>query len=370
MNTKTLIPLVAGLAIGGFALWMGFNTLKSARGAQQIVAEVQLWSPKSDIPRGTEITEEMVQPMPFPANLVPPGAVQSRKDLLGRVPRLELPAGLPILADLLLPPGTRPGIYVKPGYRAVAVKIDESSGVDYHLEPGCFVDVVGSFSVQRAGRSEMRAQTIVENVEVAAVGPRVSVVDDTGGKGSGRPESRTVRAVTLFVKPNDVPRLLLTEQQGRIKLSMRGRGDETAAQAPRVVSDRELIGEEGDADQAGEKKNGTATLLERLRNWLTPPAPVAASPAPTAARVPAGPRLPATAWAVAIYRGAGRELVHFKSRDSSERVDVDEKDRCDSIFGTGPVRPTSDTAMGAEPQTETHASEDAAATEEPKEPSE
>jgi len=345
MNGKTLIPLAAGLGIGGFALWMGFNTLRNARGAQQAPSEVHLWSPKTDIPRGTEITEDMVQPLQFPANMLPPGAVQDQKGLLGRVPRLDLPAGLPILDDLLLPPGARQGIFVRPGYRAVAVKIDESSGVDYHLEPGASVDVVGSFSVQRNGRQEVCAQTIVENVEIAAVGPRVSFVskEESGGKNQGQRENRMVRAVTLFVKPEDVPKLLLTEQQGHLKLSLRGGGDSVEVGSSRTVSDRELTGEARESPPESGPAVATSGL-ERLRNMFNkPPAPAPA--APTAVR----PVLDLT-WVVAVYRGTGRELVHFKSRDSSERVNAENEDASRSIFGP-PKRtaPPGDTTGAEEP---------------------
>lgn len=371
MNGKTLVPLVAGLGIGGFALWMGFNTLRNARGAQQAPTEIPLWSPKTDIPRGTEIAEDMLQPLQFPASVLPPGAVQHKKDLLGRVPRLDLAAGLPILDELLLPAGARAGIFVRAGFRAVAVKIDEGSGVDYHLEPGACVDVVGSFSVQRNGRQEMCAQTIVENVEIAAVGPRLSSVgkDESGGKNQGSRENRSVRAVTLFVKPEDVPKLLLTEQQGHLKLSLRGGGDSAELGSRRTVSDRELSGAEPDSSPGSGA--GVASLLERLRNLFTKPQ----STSPAAATVAARPVLDLT-WAVAICRGTGRETVHFKNRNSCERVEPEDQDSNRSIFGppkggTGlkPVPPRDATEAGEpKPKPETPGTDEPG--EAPKEPHE
>jgi pilus assembly protein CpaB len=369
MNGKTLIPLAAGLGIGGFALWMGFNTLRNARGAQQAPTEIPLWSPKTDVPRGTEITEEMLQPLQFPASLLPPGAVQHKQDLVGRVPRLDLAAGLPILDELLLPAGARAGIFVRAGFRAVAVKIDEGSGVDYHLEPGAYVDVVGSFNVQRNGRQEMCAQTIVENVEIAAVGPRLSFVgkEESGGKNQGARENRLVRAVTLFVKPEDVPKLLLTEQQGHLKLSLRGGGDSAEVGSRRTVSDQELTGTE--PDSAPKSGAGAPSLLERLRGLFTKPQstpPATAAAAPVAAR----PVLDLT-WAVAVCRGTGREMVHFKNRDSCERVEPEDQDSNRSIFGppkrTAPPRDATE-AGEPKPKPETPGTDEPGAA--PKEPQE
>lgn len=306
MNGKALIPLAAGLGIGGFALWMGFNTLKSAQGAQKPVAETQVWGAQTDIPRGTEITEDMIGPLRFPASLVPKGALTDKEKLIGRVPRVDAAAGLPILDDMLLPAGTRPGIFVKSGYRAVAVQIDSGSGVDYHLEPGCFVDVVGSFSVRRPGaQQETLARTIIENVEVAAVGPWVSAVrrdrDEEGSKGD-----RKVRAVTLFVRPEDVPKLLLAEQKGRIKLSLRSDDDGNPMAARKPVSDLELTGEKAPVvEEPVAAQPPSASFLGQLRQLL--------------ARASKKPRV-SKVWEVAVYRGQELETLRFKDRDSRELV--------------------------------------------------
>lgn len=311
MNGKALIPLIAGLGIGGFALWMGFNTLKSAQGAPRQVEVVEVWSANTDIPRGTQVTEEMVVPLSFPPELVPEGAVKDKTELVGRVPRLDAPAGLPILESMLMPPGARPGIHVKPGYRAVAVQIDSGSGVDYHLEPGSYVDVVGSFSVRRDGRPETLARTILENVEVAAVGPRLSPV--TTEDGDKKHSSRVVRAVTLFVRPDDVPRLLLAEQKGRIKLSLRSDADTGRLLARDMVSDRELTGEEMTvADEAP-----SDTLFDRLKNMFAQPEESPDDGLTIAVR----PRV-CPVWEVAIYRGQQKETVRFKNRDSREQAET------------------------------------------------
>ncbi len=347
MNGKALIPLAAGLGIGGFALWMGFSTLKSARGSQKPAEDVQVWSAQADIPRGTEITAEMIAAVPFPTKLVPEGAITDQEQLLGRVPRLDAPAGLPILEKMLLAPGARAGIHVKPGFRAVAVKIDAGSGVDFHLEPGCFVDVVGSFTVRRDNRQETLARIIVENVEVAAVGPRVSPV--RSGDLEEKTTKRTVRAVTLFVHPDDVPKLLLAEQKGKIKLSMRNDEDGGKVASRRAISDRELTGEVPEKEtKEGESEDAKAagSFLGRLRGMFTQPE---VKPAPTPLQLAAGPPVLASPpWEIAIYRGQEREIVRFKDRDSRELVDDDAENPAQS-GKVGPaaqqeLRPPSTTA--------------------------
>ena len=323
MNGKALIPLVAGLTIGGFALWMGVNALKSARGAQKPVENVKVWAAKSPIPHGAKITEDMIKPMAFPPKLIPPGAFQTKDDLIGRVPRIDAPAGLPVLEDMLLPPGAPDGLHVPAGYRAVAVKIDEGSGVDYHLEPGCFVDVVGSFSMRRGGRQETLARTVVENVQVGAVGQRVSRVhsEDEDGKSPGR----SIRAVTLFVKPDDVPKLLLAEQKGRIKLSLRNDRDGSGRASNEAVRASELLGQKPEET----KQEPQPSFFDRLTAmWAK---------AQSSTDVPMPVMQVDESWEVIVCRGETRDSVRFKNADSSERVVEEDSNKTNK--GPRPSRP-------------------------------
>lgn len=330
MNAKALIPLVAGLGVGGFALKLGLDTVKRAQGSQPSVDKVQIWAAQTDIPRGTKISEEMIKAMPFPPQLAPEGSFQGKKELVGRVPRVDAPAGLPLLENMLHPPGTIAGLHPKPGFRAVAVKIDESSGVDYHLEPGSFVDVVGSFTVRRDRRQETIAKVILENVQVAAVGPRLSPVSPS--EDGERSSKRAVRAVTLFVKPEDVPSLLLTEQKGRIKLSLRNDADSGRVQNRAAATESALIEgtpEKVEVVQEQAEKAPEKSWIERLQAMFPQPKP---GVEPGLALAPPDPP-----WVVVIYHGQDQETVRFKNRTS--RVRVGEEEPGASLFGPA-QRPT------------------------------
>lgn len=311
MNAKALIPLVAGLAIGGFALKMGIDTLRRARGAERPTQMVQVWAARQDVPRGVELTDGALTQIKFPASAVPKGAITDKEQVLGRVPELDVVAGLPILDHMLLPPGERLRLQVKPGYRAVAVKIDEGSGVDYHLEPGCFVDVTASFNVGRqGGEAETVATTIIENVEVAAVGSRLS---PQGGVESAEDTSRrSVRAVTLYVKPEDVSRLSVAERVGRIKLSLRGNGDSGAIETPELFSNAQWMQPKPDA---GTPETSPANDLSQWTQALLAQASAQSNPATTT--TPAVSRK----WVVDIYLGQQpKQTKVFESTDSFQTV--------------------------------------------------
>ncbi len=304
MNAKALVPLIAGLGIGGLALKMGMDTLKRAQGAPRAATAVEVWVPTENIPRGTEVLAEKLRVQRYPLEMLPAGVVRDKQQIVGRVVDLDAVAGLPILESMLLPPGERVRVVPKPGFRAVAVKVDESSGVDGHLEPGCYVDVSATVRIRRNHRTELAARTILENVQVLAVGPRITPqtgkAADEKDKGAGR---NTVRAVTLSVRPEDVQKLLLAEQEGKIKLSLRNADERGPALEPEAE-----VAARAAAQRAAEQWAAVGELLNTLVAGLQRPARAANPP-------PADPP-----WVVPLFKGDKRSEVVFKNRASRERL--------------------------------------------------
>lgn len=329
MNTKAVIPLIAGLGIAGVAGKLGYDYVKKAQGAQ--TQRVQLWAVMEDVPRGQSIQDADLRPIPFPAELAPKTAFTDKQKLIGRVPHTGVPAGVPVLETMLLPPGTSPGVHVPPGLRAVAVKIDESSGVDNHLQPGCRVDVVGYFTVKNAGnRNETIARTIVENVEVAAVGQRLAPEvperpsADAKAKKSAPSREKPARAVTLLVTPEQVPALLIAEHRGEIKLSMRGSEDKGNLTEIETVHEGEVTGlvdpNEKKAVDA-EKGGGLAGWMENLfgPKPKTEPEPPVAQAEPVAEPEPAKPEYIAM---MKIVNGSEMRTVGWTKDHPDQPVDI------------------------------------------------
>ncbi len=324
MNAKAIIPLVVGLGIAGVAAKLGFDYVNKAKG--ETVQTVKLWAPLQDIPRGVAISESMLKPIAFPKSIAPAGALRDPKKIVGRVPHTNVPAGVPILDSELLPPGQRPGLQVPPGYRAVAVKIDESSGVDNHLEPGCRVDVVGVFTVRRNNRAETLAKTLIENVEVAAVGQRIAPptptpAEEKQGKKGGKRE-RPPRAVTLYVRPQQVPVLHLAEQKGKIKLAMRGLTDAEPADEVAQIDEDTLLGD-GKQDK---DENAGPSLAEQVSGFFgtllksdEPPAP---QPAPEPEPEPVVQTPPQPKWVMVVCNGDDRQMLAWMEMDSFQPIEL------------------------------------------------
>lgn len=318
MNIKAVIPLVAGLGIAGLAAKLGLDYVKKAQGSQ--AKSVELWAVSADVPRGVAIEETMLAPMKFPAELVPRSALADKTSIIGRVPHTGVPAGLPVLDTMLLPAGVKAGVFVPPGYRAVAVKIDESSGVDNHLQPGCKVDVVGYFTIRgSSGKSETIARTIIENVEVAAVGQRLAVeaptkTDPKDKKPAPSTKDKPARAATLLVKPEQVPILLLAEQKGEIKLSMRGLDDTDFVNRDDKVTEAAVTGAPTDPS----KDSGIAGLIARLTRPQQEEPPPAAAPAEEPPQ-PTGPVFEST---MVIYLGAEKKVLGWIAGKPTEPIEL------------------------------------------------
>jgi Flp pilus assembly protein CpaB len=269
--------------------------------------------------------------MKFPQELAPQGAVSDKEKIVGRVPHTGVPAGVPILDNMLLPPGVKAGIHVPPGFRAVAVKIDEGSGVDNHMQPGCRVDVVGYFTIKQSGKTETVARTIIENVEVAAVGQRLSPDAPSKSEGkdgksssSGKPE-KPARAATLLVKPEQVPTLLLAEQKGEIKLSMRGLEDTSLAGRDDKTHEKDVTGE-GDAEQkaAAEQKKQTDLLANFMDGFKKKEKAEAkleetAAPAVTQNEEPAEPQFEST---MVLYLGSEKKVLGWVAGYPNQPIDI------------------------------------------------
>lgn len=336
MNAKSLIPLVIGLGVGGYALKMVFDTVKRAQGAKP--ETVNVWTAREDIPRGTSIDETSIQAVEFPANAVPEGAFQVKEDLLGRVPRITAPANLPILEPMLLPPGSNAGLWVRPGFRAVSIKIDESSGVSNLLQPGSRVDMIGYFKTTRGGRRETISRTLIENVEVAAVGARINIAVEVDGKKRG---VKPARAVTLFVRPESVTKIHLAEQMGKIKLSMRNSDDGAVRDVDDRSTENDVLGLPAQAVQVAD--NGS--LLDKFKAMFAKQKGEMDAKLKALAQKPGPLSQPSTftvepVHTMVIVNGSKRSVLGWSSMDSTEPFLVESPKN-------GP--PASDTTFAPEP---------------------
>lgn len=328
MSGKAAIPLVIGLGVGGLAIKMVFDTVKKAQGAQTTM--VNVWGPGEELARGTAIDANVLKSIAFPAKAVPPGAFKDKeKDkLAGRVLRTAAPAGLPITEAMLLPPGASPGLFVKPGFRAVSIKVDESSGVSNLLQPGQMVDVVGCFKVRRGNRQETISRTLIENVEIGAVGERLNLPTPSGKESKSDKGLKPARSVTLFIKPEDVAEVHLAEQRGKIKLSLRNGTDTEAATEKSPITEGSVLGEEEQQPAQADAQNNS--LLDRVKQMFTQQEKVVQErlakleEASNLRLAAAGAGVAAPLYTMVVVNGSDRVVLGWPSLDSTEPIRLSE----------------------------------------------
>jgi len=172
-----------------------------------------------DIPEGSPIDRAALTLASWPTPTVPPGAYSSMDSVIGRVTRVNVFNGEPIVPGRLAPAGTGPGLELKipPGQRAMAVRINDVAGISGLIQPNSRVDVLVTLMDQKSGTQV--AKLFMENMRVLSVGT------DIQRDASGKPNTATT--VTLGVTPEEAERLAIAMNTGSIQLVLRGYGDPT-----------------------------------------------------------------------------------------------------------------------------------------------
>lgn len=214
MKPRSLIPLVIGLAVGFFAIKMGVDMVKRAKGSDGDQRSVLVSA--RQIEGASRIEESMIKPKNVAAGLIGADAFTDVKVLAGRVTSMSIPPGVPITKAMLAPPGAEPGLRARipAGCRAVSVSVNEESAVAGFISPGAHVDVSAVNS--KAGLSKL----ILSDVEVGAVGQSLNQIAADGKT------VKITKSVTLFLKPEQVEILNAhAGAKGQIRLALRGHRD-------------------------------------------------------------------------------------------------------------------------------------------------
>jgi len=160
---------------------------------------------------------------------VPAGSLTSVDQAIGRTPWRALSAGS-WLDDTSFSPGGPLARMIRPGERALAVAVDEVSGVSGQLNPGDYVDTL-LYLRQEPSNEIPSAQIVVPAMRVLSVGDQLGLTND-GKPGSPTPSSAeeraqqaqrraTARSVVLAVPEPLLSRLMLASSAGTVRLAVR-----------------------------------------------------------------------------------------------------------------------------------------------------
>lgn len=174
-----------------------------------------------DIQQGQLIDRLAVTLAQWPVSTVPVGAYGRVDSVAGRVARVDIFMGEPIVPGRLAPEGTHAGLMTKitPGKRAMGVRVNDISGVAGMIQPDSRVDIL--LITTPKGSTEPKSKLFMENMRVLAMQTHTQASED------GRPIPATV--ATLEVTPEEFELLGIAQTQGQIQLALRGYGDPDSA---------------------------------------------------------------------------------------------------------------------------------------------
>jgi pilus assembly protein CpaB len=183
-----------------------------------------------DMAEGEKLDRTSLAVGQWPAGAVPDSAFSSIDSAVGRVVRVAVFKGEPIVPGRLAPAGTGPGLEVKiaPGKRAMALKINDVAGLSGLIQPNSRVDVLVTLQGNQQQNTKEQAKLFMNNMRVLSVGTQVERGED------GKPIQATT--ATLEVTPNQAEQLAVAANQGAIQLVLRGYGDPDSVTTPGATS--------------------------------------------------------------------------------------------------------------------------------------
>jgi pilus assembly protein CpaB len=221
---------MAAAVVAGVVATVAINRYVSIKTTVPVAATRQVIVAAADISPGTAIFGPAVKAVTWPQAVIPPKSAASMREVEGRVVKVPIAQGNPILSSMLAPEGTAAGLsgILDDGKRALTVKVDEVAGVAGFLHPGDHVDVLMDMAMQGEGQSEHFSKTILNDISILTTG---QIWEQ---KGENKPV--VVNTVTLELTPEQAEVLNLASNQGKIRMALRNRNNRTIAQTPGVTT--------------------------------------------------------------------------------------------------------------------------------------
>jgi pilus assembly protein CpaB len=169
------------------------------------------------MPLGTLITRDAVKLVDWPAQTPLQGGFSTLDEVVDRGLISAVVENEPISENKLAPKEAGAGLSptIKPGMRAISIRVNDTIGVAGFVVPGSRVDVV-SILADKRGNNEMLSRVVLSNVLVLSAGTRY---DQEESRTDGKPIRSSV--ATLMLDPLDADRVALAQSQGELVLTLR-----------------------------------------------------------------------------------------------------------------------------------------------------
>lgn len=321
MSSSVLRIMAVLLALGALALgYMGYQASHAPALSNDKTVEAPPPEPvrlpvlvaAQDISTDQQITEDDVTVMFMTAP--PAHSYSTQQQVINRQVKLPIAAG-----DLILEEHFHDFSHlvnaIRAGERAIAIRVDEVTGVGGFIQPGDYVDVLLYLAAGNETGKQSSAQRILSAARVLAYGNSVDTTDvdaisakakvNTDENATEQPSVETAtkdveedeptgkqsKTAVLAVKDQDMSALLLAESAGRLRLALLG---------PEALSAHSQTGKATEA--AATEQKTKAVTLEAF--GVTPSKVIQNRPVSgnTAGTQPAKPK-------VTVHRGVDTAIV-------------------------------------------------------------
>ena len=277
MDKRLLTVVMAAILVALVITAIFYQITAGRRPVEAAVETRPLVVAKVDLPMSAVITPEDLREIDFPVSNYPDGGFDKIADVTERSVTQLILANEPVTKARVTDQGAGWGLetMIPEGYRAVAVAVNQVSGVSGFIMPGSDVDVL--LSGMPRGGEERLTTTVLEKVKVISTGHRQQPSEN------GQPEN--VPVVNMLLTPEQAQLITLATQEGQIQLVLRNPLDEERTDKREITRARQLFDD-----------------------VPPPPQPRAQRPAPRPAQVVQLEPPPPTTFAVEIIRGDKREV--------------------------------------------------------------
>lgn len=270
MSVRNIILILVAVAItAGTGLvarsWIGSQRPPPVAAAPPpSVAKMLVLVADKDLPAGTFLKENSWTWQSWPDQKAHPSyLVKSKVDdkelqkLVGSVVRRGIPAGQPITKGRIINAGDRGFLaaVLRPGYRAVSLRVNATSSIAGLIFPGDRVDIILTHSVKAGGARRRVSETVLINVRILAIDQKTNDQDSAPKVGKN---------ATFEVTPKQAEMLSVLSSLGKLSLSLRSLARDEA-ELRRIANSDEPLAEPDPA------KGTTHTWDSEVSNLLRQP---------------------------------------------------------------------------------------------------
>lgn len=227
LNLPKGVSYILIAVVAGFLATIGIRSYVARKTYIAPIATGQVVVANAEVSPGNALNGATLKTATWPKELIPPQAASALNQVDGRVVLNPISSGEPILFSKLAPVGTAAGLssLMEENKRALTIRVDDVTGVAGFIHPGDKVDILADMRVR--GLDESFSKTILQNIKVLSIG---QIWEQKGGDG----KPTVVNTVTLELTPEQSEVMNLASNEGKIRLVLRGRRNDTIVQTDGV----------------------------------------------------------------------------------------------------------------------------------------